>query len=352
MLRVEHTLPEARAGATLDESSARTRAAAVLKGEFGLDVAGGQAREVSARPAKLQGADRLDVHLRGHVAAAAAAGRAAHRRRARGRRRSASVRRFVFVPEEWERGSSAPPRRAASIVRIIIGIVFGGLLVSAAVVGVVAWSRRKYTPRLFFAAAGIMLVVTLASAINAWPATQAIMPTEIPLAIQILGAIGVGLVALVITSSLAGLALGAQPARLDRLGHARRPRRAAARRRRRRVRRGTPRRWQARCGRPSGPKPSTSPRSDRSLPALAVALDPLAGFLTRAAVLLSLLVSVQPRHARVDAAPHARWRRRGARRVSRARERPPDRSSPVGSPPGSCSRPACSPRTRRSCARI
>ena len=59
-----------------------------------------------------------------------------------------------------------------------------------------------------------MLVVTLASAINAWPATQAVMPTEIPLAIQILGAIGVGLVALVITSSLAGLALGAQPARL------------------------------------------------------------------------------------------------------------------------------------------
>ncbi len=53
VLRVEHQLPEARAGATLDESSARTRAAAVLKQEFGLDVERGHAREISARPAKL-----------------------------------------------------------------------------------------------------------------------------------------------------------------------------------------------------------------------------------------------------------------------------------------------------------
>ncbi len=239
VLRVEHTLPEARAGATLDESTARARAAALIKSEFGLDVANGQAREVSARPARrkartdwtftyadtslpplAQGELRIDVELAGDELA--------------------SVRRFVFVPEAWERGQRAAETRNF-IVRIIVGVVFGGLLVSAAVGGVVAWSRRKYTPRLFFAAAGIMLVVTLASAINAWPATQAVMPTEIPLAIQILGAIGVGLVALVITSSLAGLALGAQPARLTGSSTPSRRRGAAARRRRRSVRRGTPR---------------------------------------------------------------------------------------------------------------
>ena len=196
----------------------------------------------------------------------------------------------MFVPEAWERGQRAAETRNF-IVRVIVGVVIGGLLVSAAVGGVVAWSRRKYTPRLFFAAAGIMLVVTLASAINAWPATQAVMPTEIPLAIQILGAIGVGLVALVITSSLAGLALGAQPARLAgwstlpdgealRLGGAAGAFGAAL---------------LALAG--SLRTPAWAETIDLGgvgsfVPALAVALDPLAGFLTRAAVLLSLLVSV------------------------------------------------------------
>ena len=60
------------------------------------------------------------------------------------------------------------------IVRIIVGVVFGGLLVSAAVAGVVAWSRRRYTPRLFLAATGIMFAVTLAAAANSWPSSRAL----------------------------------------------------------------------------------------------------------------------------------------------------------------------------------
>ena len=44
------------------------------------------------------------------------------------------------------------------------------------------------------------------------------MPTEIAVPLQLLVVVGLGLVAFVITSSLAGLALGAQPARLDASG--------------------------------------------------------------------------------------------------------------------------------------
>ncbi len=104
VLRVEHTLPEDRPGATLDESTARTRAEAVLMQEFGLRAGSGdvQAREVSARPAKRkartdwtftytdlslpplpQGELRIEVELAGDDVA--------------------SVRRFVFVPEQWDR---------------------------------------------------------------------------------------------------------------------------------------------------------------------------------------------------------------------------------------------------------
>ncbi len=176
------------------------------------------------------------------------------------------------------------------------------------------------------------------------------MPTEIPLAIQILGAIGVGLVALVITSSLAGLALGAQPARLT--GSSTLPDRDALL-----------------LGAAAGAFGAALLALAGSLrtpvwaetvniapvgsfvPALAVALDPLAGFLTRAAVLLSLLVSVH--HITLG------WTRRRALAGPAwpswdflARAHQPARRSPAGSPRGSCSRSGCSSRIRHSCAPI
>ena len=291
VLRVEHTLPEDRPGATLDESTARTRAEAVLMQEFGLRAGSGdvQAREVSARPAKRkartdwtftytdlslpplpQGELRIEVELAGDDVA--------------------RVRRFVFVPEQWDRQRRSAETRNL-IARVIVAVVFGGLLVSAAVAGVIAWSRRKYTPRLFFAVAGIMLTLSLASAINAWPSVLAQLRTEIPLPIQLLIAIGAGLVALVITSSLAGLALGGQPARLT--GSA-----------------GLPDRDALLLGIAAGAfgaalltlagslrTPAWATTASIApvgtlVPFLATALEPLAGFLTRAAVLLSLLVSI------------------------------------------------------------
>jgi hypothetical protein len=295
VLRVEHTLPEDRPGTTLDESSARARAGAVLMREFGLrtepsgEVAGGQAREVSARPAKrkartdwtftfadmslpplAQGELRIEVELAGDDVA--------------------SVRRFVFVPEQWERQQRAAETRNL-IVRVIVGVVFGGLLVSAAVVGVIAWSRRKYTPRLFFSVAGIMLILSLTSAVNAWPSVLAQLRTEIPLPIQLLIAIGGGLVALVISSSLAGLALGGQPARLA--GSASLPDRDALLLGIASGAFGAALLAVAGSLRtPAWAETASIAPVGTVVPVLATALEPLAGFLTRGAVLLSLLVSV------------------------------------------------------------
>lgn len=288
VLRVEHTLPEGRAGATLDESAARALAAGALKHEFGLDAGSGQVREVSARPAKLkartdwtftyadattpplpQGELRLEVEIAGDQVTGA--------------------RRFVFVPEQWERQQRATETRNL-ILRIVVGVVFGGLLVAAAVGGVVAWSRRHYTPRLFFAAAAIMLAATIVAAANAWPATQAAMPTEIPLALQLLGVLGVGLVALIVTSGLTGLALGAQPVRLHRSGLAERDAlilgsavgafAAALQILASAVR--TPAWAESTWIGPAG----------TLVPMIAVAVEPISGLLTRTAVMLSLLTGV------------------------------------------------------------
>ncbi len=289
ILRTEHTLPEARPGVTLDENAARERAIAIVTRDFGLDIAGGTLREVSARPAKRkartdwtftfvdaslpplpQGEPRIAVEIAGDEVTA--------------------VRRFVFVPEHWERQQRATSTRNL-IVRIVVGVVFGGLLVSAAVAGVVAWSRRRYTPRLFLAATGIMFAVTLAAAANNWPSSQALFVTEIPLPIQLLGAIGIGLVALIINSALAGLALGAQPARLE--GNGTLPPRdalllgcavgafAAA--------------LLALAGSlrtPAWAVAASIAPLGTFVPAMAVALEPLAGFLTRVAVMLSLLTGI------------------------------------------------------------
>ncbi len=121
--------------------------------------------------------------------------------------------RYVFVPEEWERKSRSAEIRNL-VLQILSSVVFGGLLVATAVTGVMAWSRRRYAPGLFFAAAATMLLVSFAKAANLWPTTEANLQTALPLPIQIGGVIGIGLVGLTIISSLIGLALGGVPHRL------------------------------------------------------------------------------------------------------------------------------------------
>jgi len=289
VLRIEHTLPEARPGASLDESAARLRAQAALVQQVGLDVAKGQAREVSARPAKLKartdwtfvfadvslaalprGELRIDVVLAGDEVA--------------------SIRRYVYVPEQWERRQRAAETRNL-ILRIVTGIVFGGLLVSAAVAGVIAWSRARYAPRLFLAAAGFMLIASVIAAANAWPRTLALLPTALPLPVQLLGVIGLGLVALTITSSLVGLAIGAQPPRLMasgtlserdalQLGVAVGLFGAA-------VSAGAA--W---LRTPAWAETADITAMGTYLPVLGMAIDPVPGFHTRMAVVFSVLVSI------------------------------------------------------------
>ena len=209
---IQHVLPEGRAGAALDEASARELARQALIDRFALDGRRGDVKEVSNRPAKLnartdwtftfvdttapplpQGEPRIRIDIAGDKIAAAS--------------------RFVFVPEHWQR-----LQRAAGTRNLILSIfgtmVFAGLLVGAAVTGVVAWSRRRYTPRLFFAGAALMLAVSVAKNVLDWPQTLALLRTSAPLELQLTGIVGIGLVGLMLSALLVGLALGALPERL------------------------------------------------------------------------------------------------------------------------------------------
>lgn len=214
--RIEHTLPQDRAGATLDEVAARGVAQQALRERQGLDVANGQAREVSARPEKLKartdwtftfvdttipalpkGEPRIQVRIAGDEVAA--------------------ISRFIYVPEEWQRDARAAQTRNI-VLQILSGLIFGGILATAAVMGVVAWSRRRYTPRLFLAAMGLVFIASFIDSVNGWPAVLASLQTALPLNLQIIGVIGIGLVALTIPSGLVGLAIGALPHRLASAG--------------------------------------------------------------------------------------------------------------------------------------
>jgi membrane protease YdiL (CAAX protease family) len=209
---IQHTLPEGRAGASLDEPSARALAEDAVRQRFQLDVRKGQVLEVSASPQKLRartdwtltyvdttvpplsrGEPRIEVTIAGNEVASAG--------------------RFIYAPEDWRRQERAASTRNA-ILQVIVRLVFGGLLVGAAVAGVISWSRRQYTPRLFLAAAALVLVVSSVRFANNWPSVLSAIPTAVPLPVALAGVIGIGIVGLLFTASLAGLALGAQPARL------------------------------------------------------------------------------------------------------------------------------------------
>jgi hypothetical protein len=214
--RVEHVLPQDRASASLDESAARALAQQALTDRYGLDVAKGQAREISARPQKLKartdwtfafvdttipplpkGEPRVEVGVSGNEIAATG--------------------RFIFVPEDWQRDTRAALTRNL-VLQILSGLVFGGLLAFAAVTGVVAWSRRRYSSRLFFIAMAVMFVASAINTANGWPTVLASLQTALPLNLQIIGVVGIGLVALTINAALVALAIGGVPQRVATAG--------------------------------------------------------------------------------------------------------------------------------------
>jgi Type II CAAX prenyl endopeptidase Rce1-like len=213
---VQHTLPEARPGASLDEATARRTAQAAVAERFSLDAARGQVKEVSARPLKQkartdwtftfvdtmiaplpQGEPRITVDIAGDEVAA--------------------VSRFVYVPEEWQRQERAAETRGL-ILRIADTLVFAGVLVAAAVAGVVAWSRRRFAPSVFLIGAALMLLISLCRSVNNAPTVLFALPTAAPLQLQLVGIIGIGVVGLALSATMVGLVLGATPQRLSSAG--------------------------------------------------------------------------------------------------------------------------------------
>jgi hypothetical protein len=259
-----------------------------VKDRYGLDA--GQLKEVSASPSKQkartdwtfsfadttiaplpQGEPRIDVSLAGSEVT--------------------WVRRYVFVPEAWDRDQRAAATRNL-VVQIATSVFFGGLLLAAAIGGMIAWSRRRnYAPKYFLGGTVLMLLVSVLSVVNGWPTVVASLTTAAPLPVQLAGVLAVGLVGLTLLAALVGLAIGALPnplAQANRL-----PERdavqlgiaaglAAPRRRRSRAAIRTPV-WARFPGLEA---------LGTALPPLQQALEPVAGYLTRMTVLMTVMVTL------------------------------------------------------------
>ena len=218
---VEHVLPEARPGASIDEDAARRLALAAIKDRYGLDRA--QLKDVSARPAKQKArTDWTFTFSDTTIAPLLAPPKPSGEGGPQGEPwieatvagdEVTSIGRLVHVPEEWERGQRAASTRNA-VIQIGIALLSGGLLLGAAITGMVAWSRRRFAPRVFLAAAGLVLAASVAGLANGWPLLVANLSTAAPLQLQIVGVVAIALIGMAILAAMVGLALGALPPRL------------------------------------------------------------------------------------------------------------------------------------------
>src|SRR5258708_4398160 len=144
---------------------------------------------------------------------------------------------------------------------------------------------------MFLAAAGMVLVASVINVANGFPAVLASLGTSAPLPIQVLGILAVGFVGLALLAALVGLAIGAVPHKLAglgtlpegdalRLGVAAGLFGAAA---------GALAAW---LRTPVWAQfPAVGPLGS-VVPLLAEAIDPIAGFLTRLAVVIAGLLAI------------------------------------------------------------
>jgi membrane protease YdiL (CAAX protease family) len=284
---VQHVIPEGRAGASLDEAAARGRATQAVQQRYGLDLT--QVKEVSAKPAKQkartdwtftfadqtivplpQGEPRIDVTIAGDEVT--------------------SVSRYVYVPEEWQRQQRAASTRSL-VIQIASSIVFGGLLIAAAIGGMIAWSRRCYAPRVFLFAAAIAIAASLAGLCNGWRVLLASLPTTAPLQLALIGVIAVAGIGLAMLAAMVGLAMGALPPRLAGLGRIGErdalPLGAAAG-----VFGAALTATAAALRTPPWAHYAPVDSVGAIVPALDIAIDPIAGFMTTLAVILTALIAV------------------------------------------------------------
>ena len=96
----------------------------------------------------------------------------------------AETRRFVFIPEEWER-SDRNAQTIASIIgggTLLLGVV---MVVAGMILSIVPWSRRQFSAPLFLTMLATLLILSAGRLANNFPILMAQLSTAQPLRLQL-----------------------------------------------------------------------------------------------------------------------------------------------------------------------
>jgi hypothetical protein len=202
VFRISHDLPEGTAGASLSETQARTLALSALTLSAPNDPANFKevAAQAARRPARtdwtfvfkdtrdyglVQGEPRISIEIAGDEVADKA--------------------RYVYVPEDWARDERAR-RNLPAILQAVCLVVLVAIVVAAAVIGAIHWSRRRpFSTRAFMIIFAAVFLPGAVNVINSWPVIASQASTAQPLELQIGVAIVTSIVFGIFTA--AGLAL-------------------------------------------------------------------------------------------------------------------------------------------------
>jgi hypothetical protein len=219
--RVVHQVPESRPGASLNEDQARNMAIEAVERVLGLPAA--SLREVSAQPMKL--AARTDWNFAFQDTTVppivyAGGGPAADGGESRGDARIevavageevVRVRPVLHVPDAWQRQQRANST-FAQIVGSLATLVAGGALVTAAVTGIIGWSRRRgFSRRVMVAVFGVFAVASTLTQLNRVPVTLASLSTAQPFELQVAMLAAGALLGILLPSVVLALAAGSVP---------------------------------------------------------------------------------------------------------------------------------------------
>ena len=201
--RVSHALPEKRSGVTLTEEEARLLALSAMEDQIG--AVPGTFREISAEEAVRP--DRTDwtflfAATEGYLLAT---GEGRSEIRIAGNE-IVDARKFVHVPEDWEREWRAEEsRRTLALIPSAALILL--LALGALILAIIRWSRGSlHTPPAKILS-GAMAMILLLTAINEWPGTTSTFTTQMSFGNQAgLALLGLGLGLAVIAMAVGLLA--------------------------------------------------------------------------------------------------------------------------------------------------
>ena len=286
VLKIEHTLPEQRAGRSLTKEEAESLALQKLSEAYGLSPESlvPVSAEPSERPARRDwtfvysdpgvpriggGEARMTIGVAGDEVT--------------------GYGRFIHVPEEWER-QDRQRETGAQVAGTAVTMAFILSLLAGCVVAAIGWSRGRFDARAFVQSAAVLTTLALLDLWNRWPSAIAGLSSAQPFALQAGRLVLFGILWAVVLATLVGLNLGSLHRSIRRvpqsLGGLILPGVAlglvfAAL--------GV---WLSSVGTGSGPTWASFASAGTRFPLLASALDPLGGWIRRTVFLFLVLVAI------------------------------------------------------------